>query len=102
MLVRMVKYLADEAGIRQFLDIGTGLPTASNTHEVARASPEVLRGRAESRIVKSQGFARCLGGGLGHRFAPIAPRIPAHYPQDADGGKRSSGRGWSCRCLSHR
>lgn len=41
MLVRMVKYLAGEAGIRQFLDIGTGLPTANNTHEVAQeAAPE--------------------------------------------------------------
>jgi hypothetical protein len=29
-------YLAGEAGIRQFLDISTGLPTASNTHEVAQ------------------------------------------------------------------
>ena len=36
-LARAVHYLAAEAGIRQFLDIGTGLPTASNTHEVAQA-----------------------------------------------------------------
>ena len=35
-LVRAVKYLAGEAGIRQFLDIGTGLPTANNVHEVAQ------------------------------------------------------------------
>ena len=40
-LARAVRYLAEEAGIRQFLDIGTGLPTASNTHEVAQlAAPE--------------------------------------------------------------
>jgi hypothetical protein len=40
-LRRAVEYLAGEAGIRQFLDIGTGLPTADNTHEVAqRAAPE--------------------------------------------------------------
>jgi O-methyltransferase involved in polyketide biosynthesis len=40
-LVRAVRYLAGEAGIRQFLDIGTGLPTANNTHEVAQAvAPE--------------------------------------------------------------
>jgi O-methyltransferase involved in polyketide biosynthesis len=40
-LVRAVTYLAREAGIRQFLDIGTGLPTANNTHEVAqRIAPE--------------------------------------------------------------
>jgi hypothetical protein len=36
-LRRAVHFLAAEAGIRQFLDIGTGLPTGSNTHEVAQA-----------------------------------------------------------------
>ena len=36
-LGRAVRYLASEAGIRQFLDIGTGLPTADNTHQVAQA-----------------------------------------------------------------
>ena len=35
-LKRTISYLAGEAGIRQFLDIGTGLPTADNTHEVAQ------------------------------------------------------------------
>ena len=40
-LNRAVRYLAGEAGIRQFLDIGSGLPTVDNTHEVAqRAAPE--------------------------------------------------------------
>jgi len=37
-LVRAVRYLAAEAGIRQFLDIGTGIPTANNTHQVAQAA----------------------------------------------------------------
>jgi S-adenosyl methyltransferase len=41
LLGRMVRYLAGEAGVRQFLDIGTGLPTRDNTHEVAQAvAPE--------------------------------------------------------------
>ncbi|RGC69755.1 S-adenosyl methyltransferase [Micromonospora sp. MW-13] len=40
-LQRAVRYLAAEAGIRQFLDIGTGIPSADNTHEVAQAvAPE--------------------------------------------------------------
>jgi S-adenosyl methyltransferase len=40
-LGRAVSYLVAEAGIRQFLDIGTGLPTASNTHDVAQGiAPE--------------------------------------------------------------
>jgi hypothetical protein len=35
-LFRAVTYLASDAGVRQFLDVGTGLPTANNTHEVAQ------------------------------------------------------------------
>ena len=35
-LARAVRFLAGEAGIRQFLDIGTGIPTANNTHEAAQ------------------------------------------------------------------
>src|SRR3954469_11375792 len=36
-LIRVVRYLAAEAGIRQFLDGGAGLPAMQNTHEVAQA-----------------------------------------------------------------
>jgi hypothetical protein len=36
-LARAVRYLVGEAGIRQFLDVGTGLPAMDNTHEVAQA-----------------------------------------------------------------
>ncbi len=40
-LARAVRYLAAECGIRQFLDIGTGIPAANNTHEVAQSvAPE--------------------------------------------------------------
>ena len=40
-LTRSTHYLAQDAGIRQFLDVGTGLPTADNTHQVAqRVAPE--------------------------------------------------------------
>ncbi len=40
-LGRVIRYLAADAGIRQFLDIGTGIPTAGNTHQVAQAvAPE--------------------------------------------------------------
>jgi S-adenosyl methyltransferase len=44
-LGRAVRYLAGSAGIRQFLDIGTGLPSADNTHEVAQSAAR------DSRIV---------------------------------------------------
>ena len=37
-LARAVRFLAQQAGIRQFLDIGTGIPSANNTHEVAQAA----------------------------------------------------------------
>jgi len=44
-LGRAVRFLVGEAGIRQFLDVGTGLPTSPNVHEVAQSVA------AESRIV---------------------------------------------------
>ncbi|MET7397648.1 SAM-dependent methyltransferase [Dactylosporangium sp. NPDC005572] len=44
-LRRAVRFLAEEQGVRQFLDVGTGIPTADNTHEVAQAIAP------ESRIV---------------------------------------------------
>ncbi|MCT2589433.1 SAM-dependent methyltransferase [Streptomyces sp. N2-109] len=40
-LARTIRHLAGDAGVRQFLDVGTGLPTVDNTHEVAqRVAPE--------------------------------------------------------------
>ncbi|WP_242890857.1 SAM-dependent methyltransferase [Actinomadura litoris] len=42
---RAVRYLVQEAGVRQFLDVGTGLPTADNVHEVAQ------RARPDARVV---------------------------------------------------
>jgi hypothetical protein len=44
-LIDTVRQLAASYGIRQFLDIGTGLPTADNTHEVAQ------RVASQSRVV---------------------------------------------------
>jgi hypothetical protein len=44
-MARAVHFLAGDVGIRQFLDIGTGIPTANNTHEVAQSVAP------ESRIV---------------------------------------------------
>jgi len=44
-LIRVVRFLAGETGIRQFLDIGTGLPTMQNTHDIAQSVAP------ESRIV---------------------------------------------------
>ena len=44
-LARAVRYLTGEAGLRQFLDVGTGIPAADNTHQVAQ------REAPDSRIV---------------------------------------------------
>lgn len=44
-LARAIRYLVAEAGIRQFLDVGSGLPTAGNTHEIAQEKAP------ESRVV---------------------------------------------------
>jgi O-methyltransferase involved in polyketide biosynthesis len=44
-LARVVRQLVTEAGIRQFLDVGSGLPTVSNTHEIAQEKAP------ESRVV---------------------------------------------------
>src|SRR5262245_6326669 len=44
-LTRAVEFLAGDLGVRQFLDVGTGLPTVDNTHEVAQ------RTAPDSRIV---------------------------------------------------
>ncbi len=42
-LVRAVRYLTAQAGVRQFLDIGAGIPTANSTHEVAQSiAPDAL------------------------------------------------------------
>lgn len=42
-LGRAVKYLAGECGVRQFLDIGSGLPTMRNTHEIAQEADPTAR-----------------------------------------------------------
>ena len=42
-LARAVRFLAGECEVRQFLDIGTGIPTANNTHEVAQAVAPAAR-----------------------------------------------------------
>ena len=65
-LGRAVHYLAAEAGIRQFLDIGTGLPSSNNTHEVAqRAAPDarivyVDNDRCKSGCTRLPGHPGCL------------------------------------------
>jgi hypothetical protein len=80
-LARAVRFLAAEAGIRQFLDIGTGIPAANNTHEIAQAvAPDarivyvdndpIVLAHAESLLAGSpQGATQYIEGDL--RDAPV-------------------------------
>jgi len=73
-LARTVRFLVGTAGIRQFLDIGTGIPTANNTHEVAqRIAPE-------ARIVYVDNDPVVLSHGLrpggGQPGGPVGRRGP--------------------------
>jgi hypothetical protein len=47
----VVRYLAREAGIRQFLDIGTGIPTTGNLHQVAQVHQVAQAIAPETRVV---------------------------------------------------
>ena len=68
-LGRAVRYLAAEAGIRQFLDIGTGLPTMNNVHEVAQ---RVRRRPASSTSTTTRWCSRTRG--------PCSPPSPRAAP----------------------
>ncbi len=62
-LARSVRYLAADAGIRQFLDIGTGLPTVDNTHQVAQQAAPQAKGRIGRRYDGPPSWARmCIDG----------------------------------------
>ncbi|WP_017556946.1 SAM-dependent methyltransferase [Nocardiopsis baichengensis] len=66
-LRRAVTHLAAEEGVRQFLDIGTGLPTHDNTHEVARrAAPDARVVYVDNDpMVVAHARALLVGGGHG-------------------------------------
>ena len=66
-LARVVRFLAAGAGIRQFLDIGTGIPAANNTDEVAQS---VAPG---CRVVYAD-YDRCKSGCVHARWAGPAAR----------------------------
>jgi hypothetical protein len=86
-LARAVKYLAGEGGIRQFLDIGTGLPGAGNTHEIAQAIAP------DSRIVYADND-RCNSG-----CADVAMLVVSSILARPGGGVASlCGRGRVARC----
>jgi hypothetical protein len=81
-LGRAVSYLAAEAGVRQFLDIGTGLPTTDNVHEVAQAivpSARVVYVDNDPLVLAHARAADLLGGGP-HRLHPRRPAVAGRNP----------------------
>jgi hypothetical protein len=66
-LARTVRFLAGEAGVRQFLDIGTGIPAANNTHEVAQSvAPEARVVYVDNDpVVLAHARALLVGGSSG-------------------------------------
>ena len=82
-LTRAVRYLAGECGVRQFLDIGTGLPVAGNTHQVAQeVAPDARIVYADNDRCKS-GCTHAASGRSGclKRHKSGAPERPLAAPQ---------------------
>jgi hypothetical protein len=114
-LGRAVRFLAAEAGIRQFLDVGTGLPTSPNVHEVAQsAAPEcrvvyvdndpIVLAHARALLTSSQtSMSRCRRPGAPTRRrcgSSTAWRLFRRAWCSATGGGRTPGppaSGRTCR-----
>ena len=81
-LARAVRYLAGEAGVRQFLDIGTGLPTVDNTHEVAqRVAPDTRIVYVDNDpLVLAHARALLTSTRGGHRLRRRRPARPRRDP----------------------
>ena len=103
-LGRAIRYLAGEEGIRQFLDIGTGLPTASNTHEVAqRVAPRsgivyvdndpLVLARARALLTSTpEGRCGYIDGDLRDRTRSSPGRRGPAPPDSAGRSPASTGR----------
>lgn len=85
---RVIRYLVKEAGLRQFLDVGTGLVPPGTTHEVAQAiNPEcrvvytdtdpMVLSRAQTMISSARaGSVSCVGGDITDVDAIVASALP--------------------------
>lgn len=98
-LVRAVRHLAGEVGIRQLLDIGTGLPTANNTHEVAQATAPECRIVYVDNAPLIMAYVRALLGsspqGSTDKFMPICAIL--NYPSGSrlDSRLQPTGRAYA-------
>ena len=80
-LAAAVRYLVTQAGVRQFLDIGTGLPVANNTHEVAQSLAP------ESRVVYVDNDPMVLAHARALLTSTPAGRAPISTPTSATPGR---------------
>jgi S-adenosyl methyltransferase len=80
-LARSVRHLAATEGVRQFLDVGTGLPSANNTHEVAQAvAPEARVVYVDNDpIVLTHARALLTSSREGVTGAPVSGARPARF-----------------------
>ena len=81
-LAQAVRYLVTEAGIRQFLDIGTGIPSADNVadiraHARARRAGRLCRQRSDRARLRARAAAQHAGG-----VACVHRGRPAPEPED--------------------
>jgi S-adenosyl methyltransferase len=76
-LASAVRYLVTRAGVRQFLDIGTGLPVANNTHEVAQSlAPDLIPDADDPAGIVARLIAALPAGSwlaIAHPASDVAP-----------------------------
>ena len=97
-LARAVRYLAGEAGITQFLDIGTGIPSADNTHQVAQAVAPDARVVYADNDRTGWGSVQSTRHAHGSNGARLRVRQDQHgQPGRTDAGTRHpEGVAWCC------
>jgi hypothetical protein len=77
---------------RQFLDIGSGLPTVdNNTHEVAQRAPSPTPGSSMSTMTRSCSSTRGAAGQQPGRHDRLHPGRPAGHPDDSRRGRADPG-----------
>ena len=103
-LARAVRFLAAECGVRQFLDIGAGLPTANNTHEVAQAvAPDariVYVDNDPMVLLHARALLTGIPKGAPRTSNPICATPGHHQGGGRDPGLRRAGRAHAAHHLA--
>jgi S-adenosyl methyltransferase len=101
-LARAVRYLASERGIRQFLDIGPGLPAPGNAHQIAQAIDPKCRVMYVDNDPLVISHARALLTSGPRRSLRVRPGRPARSRADLARSQLDAGLNPSCRCAFSR